>query len=188
MRASSQASAATPNASGGRRGIRGFLRGPRLVDRQGFLFLLVVFVLIVVVFGVAFYEFVTHLQPVPSVPIQFSGATMVRGNATFNVTAVGNDSFLWTGFSVNLSVNNFGGTAVRLAASGMNATIVIGSNVYHVLWFDVDHDGRVNVGDVFWVTGNNARLPPLSYCKFSLRWDPGPWTAAEYWTTSSSIV
>jgi hypothetical protein len=173
-------------------GIRGFLRGPRLADRRGFAFLVTIFILVVAVFAVAFYGFITTLQPLPSAPIRFGRAYMVGGNGTFNVTSDSNTSWSWTGFSINLTINNFGGMAAPLAPSGQNASLLIGSTVhkdpYHVIWVDRDHDGRVSVGDVFWVTGDGVGLPALSYCKFSLTWDATGWTAAEYWVTSNAIV
>lgn len=173
-------------------GVRGFLRGPRLADRRGFTFLIAIFVLVIAVFAVAFYGFETTLRPLPTAPIQFTPAYMVRGNGTFNVSSDANTSWPATGFSVNLSINNFGGVSVPLAVSGENATFLIGSashrDVYHVIWFDRDHDGQVSVGDVFWVTGNGVRLPGLSYCQLGLTWKAGGWTATEYWVTSSAIV
>jgi len=174
------------------KGVRGFLRGPRLVDRRGFGFLVAIFTLVLIVFGVAFYAFVTTLQPLPSAPVEFAAAYMVRGNGTFNVTSVGNGSWAWTRFTVNLSINNFGGIGVPLSPSGQNASLLIGSSshkdLYHVVWMDRDHDGKVSVGDAFWVTGDGVPLPGLSYCKFSLTWQAGGWTAVEYWVTSSAIV
>ena len=173
-------------------GLRGFLRGPRLADRRGFAFLILIFVLVIAVFGVTFYGFITTLQPLPTAPIGFARAYMVGGNGTFNVSSDSNTSWVWTGFSVNLTINNFGGAAVPLAPSGQNASLRIGSatqqDLYHVIWLDRDHDGRVSVGDAFWVTGNGVRLPALSYCKFSLTWDAVGWTAVEYWVTSPAIV
>lgn len=173
-------------------GLKGFLRGPRLVDRKGAGFLLVIFVLVVVVFAIAFYEFTVTLQPIPSAPVHFSPAYMVHQNGTFNVTSVDNASWPMGNFTVNLTINNFGAAAVPLAPSGQNATFLIGSSTqkdyFHVLWLDRDHNGRVSVGDSFWVTGNGVGLPGLSYVKFSLIWDQGAWTAVEYFVTSSAIV
>ncbi len=166
--------------------------GPRLVDRKGFGFVLAIFILVIVVFAVAFYGFVTTLQPLPTAPVQFAPAYMHGGNGTFNVTSVGNASWPWTGFTVNLTINNFGDVAVPLAPAGHNATFYIGSNTqknyFHVIWNDTDHDGKVSVGDVFWVKGDAAPLPGLSYVKVSLIWNGGAWTAAEYFVTSSAIV
>ncbi len=173
-------------------GWRGFLQGPRLADRRGFGFLVAIFVLVLVVFAVAFYGFMTTLQPLPSAPVQFAPAYMAGGNGTFNVTSVSNTSWPWTGFTVNLTINDFGASAVPLAANRANATFLIGSNTqknyYHVVWIDTDHDGRVSVGDVFWVTGDGVGLPGLSYVKVSLIWNRGAWTATEYFVTSSAIV
>lgn len=172
--------------------LRRFLRGPKLADRKGFAFLVTIFLLIGVVFGVAFYAFLTTLQPMPLAPIQFGPASMAVGNATFNVTGDSNGSWTWTNFTVNLTINNFGGVAVPLPPSGRNATFLIGStthkDLYQVVWLDLDHDGKVNRGDAFRVTGDGAPLPALSYCKFSLAWSGGTWTATEYWVTSSAIV
>ncbi len=151
-----------------------------------------IFVLVAVVFAVAFYGFVTTLKPLPPAPVQFAPAYMVDGNGTFNVTSVGNASWAWTGFMVNLTVNNFGAAAVPLASSGQNATFLIGSathkDYYHVVWIDQDRDGKVSVGDKFWVTGDGTGLPGLSYVKVSLIWNRGAWTATEYFVTSSAIV
>ncbi len=173
-------------------GWRGFLRGPRLADRRGFRFLVAIFVLVLVMFAIAFYGFVTTLQPLPSAPVGFDPAYMSGGNGTFNVSSVGNGSWTWTNFTVNLTINNFGTAAVPLAASGRNATFLIGSttqkNYYHVRWLDQDRNGLVSVGDVFWVTGDGAALPALSYVKVSLTWGGGAWTAVEYFVTSSAIV
>lgn len=173
-------------------GLRGFLRGPRLADRRGFTFLIVIFVLVIAVFAVTFYGFVTTLQPLPSAPIAFAPAYMVDGNGTFNVSSDSNASWPWTGFSVNLTINNFGTVAVPLVASGQNATLLVGSSShkdpYHVIWLDRDHNGEVDVGDVFWVTGVGIGLPGISYCKFSLTWQADGWTAVEYWVTSPTIV
>jgi len=55
-------------------GLKGFLRGPRLVDRKGLWFIVVIFVLVAVVFAIAFYEFSITLQPIPTAPVQFSTA------------------------------------------------------------------------------------------------------------------
>jgi len=175
-----------------RKDLRGFLRGPRLVDRRGLLFVVAIFAMVIVVFVVAFYAFVTTLQPLPSAPVQFSAAYMLGGNGTFNVTSDGNASWPWSGFDVNLTINNFGDVAVPLAASGENATLLIGSSshkdYYHIIWLDRDHDGKVSVGDAFWVTGDGLPLPALSYCHFSLTWRAGGWTAPEYFVTSETIV
>jgi hypothetical protein len=184
--------AATPPIEPRPPGLRGFLRGPRLVDRKGFGFVVIIFVLVAVVFAVAFYEFTITLQPLPSAPIQFSAAYMVAGNGTFNVTSVANASWPWQNFTVNLTINNFGTVAVPMAASGHNATLLVGSSThkdyYNIVWQDRDHDGKVSVGDSFWVTGNGVGLPALSYVQFSLGWNRGAWTAVEYFVTSSAIV
>ena len=182
----------TPSVPARAPGLRGFLRGPRLADRRGFGFLVAIFVLVVVVFAVAFYGFVTTLRPLPSAPIQFAPAYMAGGNGTFNVTSVDNASWPRTGFTVNLTINNFGAEAIPLAASGANATFLIGSSThkdyYHVIWMDRDRDGRVTVGDVFWVTGDAVGLPGLSYVQVGLIWNHGAWTATEYFVTSAAIV
>ena len=174
------------------KGLRGFLMGPRLVDRKGFGFVVAIFLLIVAVFAIAFYGFVTTLQPPPSAPVRFSAAVMVGGNGTFNVSSDGNASWAWTGFDVNLTINNFGDAAVPLPASGQNATFLIGSSThkdyYHIVWLDLDHNGKVSPGDTFWVTGNGAPLPALSYCHVSLIGRAGGWTAPEYFATSETIV
>jgi hypothetical protein len=162
------------------------------VDRRGFGFVVAIFALVVVVFGVAFYGFVSTQRPASSAPVRFSAAVMVDGNGTFNVTADGNATWAWAGFDVNLTINNFGDVAVPLAASGQNATLWVGSSShkdpYHIVWLDRNHDGKVDVGDGFWVTGDGVGLPGLSYCKFSLMWRAGGWTAVEYWVTSETIV
>ncbi len=170
------------------RSFRDFLRGPRLVGHQGFGLVVAIFIIVGIVFGSTFYVFMTQEKAPPAVPITFTMAFMIDGNGTFNVTSVSNTSYPWTGFSVNLTMNNFGAAAVPLAASGEDAAIVIGPNTYHITWLDRDGDGKVSVGDAFWVTGNHAQLPPLSYCKFSLIWNAGSWAAVEYWITSSSII
>ena len=166
--------------------------GPRLVDHKGFWFIVTIFILVAAVFSVAFYEYSVTLQPLPSAPVHFSPANMVGGNGTFNVTSVSNASWPWQDFAVNLTINEFGSTAVALAASGQNATFLIGSSshkdYYHVRWIDADHDGQVSVGDVFWITGSGAPLPALSYVQFNLMWQKGAWTAVEYFVTSSTIV
>lgn len=174
------------------KGLRGFLMGPRLVDRKGFGFVVAIFILVALVFAVALYGFVTTLQPIPAAPVQFAAAYMRDGNGTFNVTSVDNASWPWAGFAVNLTINEFGARAVPLEPSGLNATFLIGSSTqkdyYHVVWIDTDRNGKVSVGDVFWVTGNGVPLPALSYIKVSLIWDGGAWTATEYFVTSSAIV
>lgn len=174
------------------RGLRGFLRGPRLVDHKGLWFIVVIFVLVAVVFAIAFYEFTITLQPIPNAPVKFSAAYMVGGNGTFNVSDVSNASWPWQNFTVNLTVNNFGAVAVPMASSGANATLQIGpaahKDFYHIVWLDRDHDGKVSVGDVFWITGDGVGLPSLSYVAFSLIWNDGAWTAPEYFVTSSAIV
>ncbi len=162
------------------------------MDHKGFWFLLVIFLLVVVVFAVAFYEFTITLQPIPTAPVKFSTAYIVNQNGTFNVTSVDNASWAMGNFTVNLTINDFGASAVPLAPSGENAIFLIGSSTqkdyYHVVWLDRDHDGKVSVGDSFWVTGNGVGLPGLSYVKFSLVWGNGAWTAVEYFVTSSAIV
>lgn len=151
-----------------------------------------IFVVIVVIFAIAFYEFTVTLRPLPAAPVQFSPAVMVDQNGTFHVTSVGNASWPWQNFTVNLTINNFGGAAVPLLPSGQNATLYIGSSThkdyYHVVWLDLDHDGKISVGDSFWVTGNHVGLPALSYVAFGLTWNGGGWTAMEYFVTSSAIV
>ena len=173
-------------------GLRAFLRGPRLADRKGFGFVVVIFLLVLVVLGVAYYAFVSTLRPVPVAPIRFDNAYMAHGNGTFNVSSDSNTSWNWTGFSVNVSINNVGGDAVPLAASGLNATLYIGTpthkDAYHVVWIDRDRDGAVSTGDVFSITGAGVGLPPLSYVQFSLTWRVAGWTATEYFVTSSAIV
>ncbi len=188
---SSPGAPAQPGPTGSAR-LRRFLRGPRLADRRGFGFLIAIFVLVIVVFAVAFYGFMATLRPLPTAPVQFAPAYMSGGNGTFNVSSVDNASWPWTGFTVNLTINNFGSAAVPLAPSGQSATFLIGSSThkdhYHVVWLDEDHDGKVSVGDVFWVTGDDAGLPGLSYVSVSLSWNQGAWTAVEYFVTSSAIV
>ncbi len=173
-------------------GLRGFLKGPRLVDGKGARFLLVIFLLVAVVFAIAFYEFIVTLQPLPSAPVQFTPAYVTNGNGTFNVSSAANASWPWENFTVNLTINNFGTLAVPLARSGTPATFLIGSSThkdyYHVVWTDRDGDGKVSVGDSFWITGDGVPLPALSYVKFSLIWGHGAWTAVEYFVTSSAIV
>ncbi len=161
------------------------------MDRKGFWFILVIFLVVIVLFAVAFYEFTITLQPIPTAPVKFSAAYMVGGNGTFNVTDASNASWPWQNFTVNLTLNNFGAVAVPLAPSGENATLLIGSahkDYYHIVWLDRDHDDRVSVGDTFWVTGNNLPLPQLSYVEFILIWNHGSWSAPEYFVTSSAIV
>ncbi len=162
------------------------------MDRKGFWFIIVIFLVVVVLFAVAFYEFMVTVQPIPSAPVKFDVAYMVDGNGTFNVTSVSNASWPWQNFTVNLTINNFGTQAVPMAANGHNATLLIGSstqkNYYDIVWEDRDHDGKVSVGDAFWVTGNGVGLPGLSYVEFSLIWGHGAWTAVEYFVTSSAIV
>lgn len=174
------------------RGLRGFLRGPRLADRRGLWFVIAIFVGVLVVFGVAYYAFVTTLQPPATAPVGFAPAYMVGGNGTFNVSSDSNGTWAWTGFSVNLTINNFRAASVSLARSGENATLQIGTatrtDSYHVVWLDRDHDGAVSVGDAFWITGVGIALPALSYVQFGLTWRTGGWTATEYFVTSSAIV
>ncbi len=174
------------------KGIRGFLMGPRLVDHKGVWFVLVIFILVLVMFSVTFYAFTLTDRPLPSAPVQFSAAYMVDQNGTFNVSSVDNASWPWQNFTVNLTINNFGFYAQPLAPSGENATFLIGTatshGTYDVVWIDRDHNGLVSVGDVFWVTGDGAGLPGLSYVAVSLTWTRGPWTAMEYFVTSSTIV
>ncbi len=173
-------------------GLRGFLRGPRLVDRRGFGFVVVIFLLVLVVFGATYYAFVTTLKPAASAPIGFDSAYMVLQNGTFNVSSDSNTSWAWTGFEVNLSINNVWGVAAALAPSGQNATLMIGpsahQDTYHVRWLDRDSDGAVSVGDSFWITGDGIGLPRLSYVQFSLTWRASGWMANEYFVTSSTII
>lgn len=174
------------------KGLRGFLMGPRLVDHKGFWFLVIIFVLILVVFSVTFYEFTITLRPLPTAPVTFSAGYMVDQNGTFNVTSVSNASWPYQNFTVNLTLNNFGFYAQPLAPSGENATFLIGTSTnkgtYHVIWNDRDHNGLVSVGDSFWVTGNGVGLPGLSYVKVTLIWNGGAWHADEYFVTSETIV
>ncbi len=162
------------------------------MDHRGVWFVVVIFVGVLVVFGVAYVAFVTTLQPPPSAPVAFAAAYMVGGNGTFNVSSDSDASWSWSGFSVNLTVNNFGATAVGLAPSGENATLHIGSGshalVFDVIWLDRDGNGAVSVGDAFWITGVNVPLPALSYVQFGLIWRAGGWTASEFFVTSSAIV
>ncbi len=173
-------------------GLRGFLRGPRLVDHKGFGFVLVIFVLVLVVFAGAYYAFVSTDKPAATAPIAFDTAYMVARNGTFNVSSGSNASWRWTGFDVNLSINNVWAAAVPLASSGQNATLLIGppmhKDAYHVRWMDRDADGAVSVGDVFWITGDGVGLPALSYVQFDLTWRSGGWTATEFFVTSSTII
>ncbi len=173
-------------------GLRGFLRGPRLADRRGFGFVVVIFVLVLVVFAAAYYAFVTTSQPPANAPVRFDSAYMVRLNGTFNVSSDSNATWSGAGFDVNLSINNVWGVAVPLASSGQNATVLIGppahKDAYHVRWVDRDGDGSVSVGDVFWITGNGVGLPALSYVQFDLTWRSGGWTATEFFVTSSTII
>lgn len=157
----------------------------RAPDRRIFVFLLVVFIVVFSLLGVTFYLFTSQTRPPPSSPIVFSAPVMSRGNATFRVTDVDGGPYRASGFSVNLTVNNFAGIPTPLPPSNQIAWIPIGPNVYRVTWIDADHDGAVSIGDVFTVTGNGVPLPPLSYCAFRLTWQGG-WSAAVYWTTSSA--
>lgn len=151
-----------------------------------------IFVLVLVVFGAAYYAFVTTLTPAASAPVRFDPAYMVHQNGTFNVSSDSNTSWAWTGFEVNVSINNVWGVAVALGPSGQNATLLVGSSThrdtYHVRWMDRDGDGAVSVGDTFWITGDGAGLPQLSYVHFSLTWRASGWTANEYFVTSSTII
>lgn len=173
-------------------GLRSFLRGPKLADRRGFGFVVLIFVLVVVVFGVAYYAFVTSLSPIPTAPVRFDAAYMVHLNGTFNVSADSGTTWASSGFTVNLSINNVGGIAVPLAASGQNASILVGTSArkdtYHIVWIDRDGNDAVSVGDTFWVTGYGVGLPALSYVQVSLTWRATGWTATEYFVTSSAIV
>ncbi len=184
--------AASPSVPPRAKGLRGFLQGPRLADRRGFGFVLVIFVLVLVVFAAAFYAFVSTDKPATTAPVAFDAAYMVGLNGTFNVSSDSNATWTWTGFDVNLSINNVWAVAVPLASSGQNATLLIGppthKDVYHVRWVDRDGNGAVSVGDVFWITGDRAGLPALSYVQFDLGWRSGGWTATEFFVTSSSII
>lgn len=190
--ASTPRSPAEPSVPPRPEGLKGFLRGPRLVDHRGFGFVVVIFVLVLLVFGIAFYAFMTSLQPPSVVPIGFAPAYMLEQNGTFNVSSDGNASWPAAGFEVNLSINNVWAFAVPLAASGQNATVLIGptaqKDAYHIVWLDRDHNGAVSVGDAFRITGNGVGLPALSYVHFTLTWRAGGWTADEYFTTSSTII
>lgn len=154
--------------------------------------MVVIFLLVLVVFGAAYYAFVTTYKPAANAPIRFDSAYMVRQNGTFNVSSDSNATWAWTGFDVNLSVNNVWGAAVSLAPSGQNATLLIGppshKDAYHVRWLDRDGDGAVGIGDAFWITGDGVGLPALSYVKFDLVWRASGWTATEYFVTSSTII
>ncbi len=191
---STEPNGATPSTTPPQRaqGLRGFLRGPRLADRRGFGFVLVIFVLVLVVFGAAYYAFVTTSVPPASAPVQFEAAYMVGLNGTFNVSSDSNATWAWTGFDVNLSINNVGSVAVPLAPSGQNATLLVGpsspKDAYHVRWIDRDGNGAVSPGDVFWITGDGVGLPALSYVQFQLTWRSAGWTATEYFVTSSTII
>lgn len=173
-------------------GVREFLRGPRLVDRKAFAFVIVIFILVLVVFAAAYYAFVSTDKPPATAPVGFAPAYMVGLNGTFNVTSDSNASWSGTGFQVNLSINNVWAVAVPLASSGQNATLLIGppshKDAYHVRWVDRDRDGDVSVGDVFWITGDGVGLPSLSYVQFDLTWRSGGWTATEFFVTSSTII
>lgn len=162
------------------------------MDHRGFWFVIVIFVGVLIVFGVAYYAFVTTLQPPATAPVGFAPAYMVGGNGTFNVSSDSNGTWGWTGFGVSLTINNFHAASVSLARSGENATLQVGSgthtDLYHVVWLDRDHDGAVSVGDTFWITGVDVALPALSYVQFGLTWRAVGWTATEYFVTSSAIV
>ncbi len=183
------ASAAVPPRA---EGLRGFLRGPRLADRRGFGFVIVIFVLVLVVFAAAYYAFVTTSLPAANAPVRFDSAYMVGGNGTFNVSSDSNATWSSTGFEVNLSINNVWAVAAPLATSGKNTTLLIGppthKDAYQVRWMDRDGNGAVSVGDVFWITGAGVGLPSLSYVQFDLTWRSGGWTATEFFVTSSTII
>lgn len=172
--------------------VRRFLLGPKLVDRGGLAFLLGILVLVATSFGVAFYAWSTSHTFPPPAPVRFTNATMMSWNATFSVASIKGGPFPSTNFTVQFTFNNFASNVVPLAASGANATVVIGNGgsqtAYHIRWIDADRDHTVSVGDVFWITGDGKGLSPLSYCNFSLIWDRGVWTSQLYWTTSATIV
>ncbi len=156
----------------------------RSSDRRIFAFVLVVFVIVFSLLGVTFYLFTSQLQaPGPS-RIGFSTPVMSAGNATFRVDRVDGGPYAASGFSINLTVNNFAASPMLLPSSNATASIPIGNLVYRATWTDADRDGTVSVGDAFALTGSGVPLPSLSYFAFRLVWQDA-WSASVFWTTSS---
>lgn len=157
-------------------------------DTRSVRMLLGVFLLVFVILAAVAYVYVTQQAPPAPPRISFSTPQMVGGNATFNVTQVLYGPYPASEFTLNLTVNDIAGQA-PMSLSGQNASITIGSGVntitYRIAWFDLDHNGAVSAGDVFWVRGATSYLPPLSTYILTLVWTDGMSFGSTRWVSSS---
>ena len=173
------------SSGGDRRDLNAALPTPPRKDRdgRGLGFLVAVFVVITIAVAASFvvYSSLPPREP-PANNLVFQSPMLVDGNASFVVKNVSGGPYAYTGFRVNLVVNNFAGQRIPLAASNSPARIMIGPNTYRISWLDSDGDGAVGVGDPFVVSGDGAPLPPLSHYEFDLQWQAS-WTAKAFWST-----
>ena len=170
---------------GDRRNSNAALPTPPREDRDGrdLGFLIAVFVVITIAVAASFVIY-SSLPPRqrPANNLVFQSPMLVDGNASFVVKDVSGGPYAYTGFQVNLVVNNFAGQRIPLGASNSTTWIMIGPNTYRISWLDSDGDGAVGVGDPFVVSGNGGPLPPLSDYEFDLQWQAS-WTAKAFWST-----
>ncbi len=122
-------------------------------------------------------------RPPPPDNLVFSHPAVSEGNASFDVQGTAGGPYAYDGFHVILRVNGFASEAIPLAPSDTVMPVVIGPNHYRIIWSDSNADGAVDVGDLFFVTGDGAPLFSLSVYEFDLQWGSA-WTAKATWSTS----
>ncbi len=146
-------------------------------------FLVAVFLAIGIAISTSFVFYsLQPSRPPPTDNLIFTSASLVDGNASFEVQNVSHGPYSFSGFGFRLVVNNFAVGPVALGPNHSATRIAIGPTFYRVSWTDADGDGAVSVGDSFLVTGDNAPLPSLSAFEFALNW-MASWVATATWYT-----
>lgn len=157
-------------------------------DKRSVRMLLGVFVLVFVILAAVAYVYVAQQVPPAPPRITFSTPQMIAGNATFNVTQVLYGPYPASEFTLSLTVNDIAAQA-PMSRSGQNVSVTVGSGAnavtYFIAWFDLDHNGAISLGDVFWVRGATSYLPPLSTYVLTLVWTDGSSFGSTRWVSSS---
>ena len=146
-------------------------------------FLVAVFAGIAIVIGTSFAVYSLQVpRPVRTDNLVFTPASLLDGNASFEVLNVSHGPYAYSGFEFRFIVNNFAIGPVALGPNHTATRIALGTTTYWVSWLDTDGDGAVSVGDSFLVTGDRAPLSPLSDYEFDLQWG-NAWAARVFWST-----
>ena len=146
-------------------------------------FLIAVFAAIGLVIATSFVLFSLQTpRPPPTGNLIFSTASVIDGNASFNVQNLSHGPYVYSGFTFRLIVNNFAVGPVALGPNDSATAVTVGTTTDRISWIDADGDGAVSVGDRFLVTGDRAQLASLSDYEFDLQWG-NAWAARVFWST-----